>query len=81
MFRFNKTNLDVTASILPALNQPGRFYYDTNITYYVKLRKISTGTPRSMATGILALRQATPAATMAPAQGLVGRSETNKQVK
>ena len=37
MFRFNKTNLAVTATVLPALTQPGRVYYDTNITYYVKL--------------------------------------------
>ena len=37
LFRFNKTNLDVTATILPALTQPGRVYYDTSITYYVKL--------------------------------------------
>ena len=37
LFRFNKTNLEVTATILPALNQPGRFFYNTNITYYVKL--------------------------------------------
>jgi hypothetical protein len=37
LFRFDKTNLEVTATILPALTQPGRVYYDTNITYYVKL--------------------------------------------
>jgi hypothetical protein len=37
LFQFNKTNLDVTATVLPALTQPGRVYYDTNITYYVKL--------------------------------------------
>ena len=37
LFQFNKTNLDVTATVLPALTQPGRVYYDTNITYYIKL--------------------------------------------
>ena len=37
LFQFNKTNLDITATVLPALTQPGRVYYDTNITYYIKL--------------------------------------------
>ena len=37
LFKFNKTNLDVAANILPALNQPGRVFYNTNVTYYVKL--------------------------------------------
>jgi Protein of unknown function, DUF481 len=37
LFQFNKTNLDITATVLPALSQPGRLYFDTNATYFVKL--------------------------------------------
>ncbi len=37
MFRFSKTNLDVTGVLLPALSDPGRLYFNTNATYYVKL--------------------------------------------
>jgi len=36
-FRFNKTNLDLTASLYPALTEPGRVKLSTNMTYYVKL--------------------------------------------
>ena len=36
-FRFNKTNLTVTGSLFPALNQPGRLRFNTNATYYVKV--------------------------------------------
>jgi ribosomal protein L31 len=36
-FRFNKTNLDITALVFPALSQPGRVYFTTNATYYVKI--------------------------------------------
>jgi hypothetical protein len=36
-FRFNKTNLNITASLLPALSEPGRFRFNTNATYYIKL--------------------------------------------
>ncbi len=37
LFRFNKTNLDVTASVFPALSQPGRVYANMNASYYVKI--------------------------------------------
>jgi hypothetical protein len=37
LFRFNKTNLSVTATLFPALSQPGRVRFNTNMTYYVKL--------------------------------------------
>jgi hypothetical protein len=36
-FRFNKTNLNVTSILLPAINQPGRVKFDMNATYYIKL--------------------------------------------
>lgn len=36
-FRFSKTNLGVTALVIPALSDPGRIRFDTNATYYVKL--------------------------------------------
>ncbi len=37
LFRFNKTNLSITATLFPALSQPGRVRFNTNMTYYVKL--------------------------------------------
>jgi hypothetical protein len=37
MFRFNKTTLNVTAQVLPALSEPGRIHYQTNASYYLKL--------------------------------------------
>ena len=37
LFKFDKTNLTATASILPALSQPGRVRFDTNVSYYIKL--------------------------------------------
>ncbi len=37
LFKFSKTNLNVTAILLPALSQPGRVQFNTNVSYYVKL--------------------------------------------
>jgi hypothetical protein len=37
LYRFNKTNLNLTALLLPALSQPGRVYFTTNATYYIKI--------------------------------------------
>ncbi len=36
-FRFNKTNTDVTAYLLPAIGQGARVKFNLNATYYVKL--------------------------------------------
>ena len=37
LFRFSKTNLSVSATLFPALSQPGRVHFNTNAAYYVKL--------------------------------------------
>jgi hypothetical protein len=37
LFKFDKTNLDVSATLFPALSEPGRFRFNTNATYYIKL--------------------------------------------
>jgi putative salt-induced outer membrane protein YdiY len=37
LFRFNKTNLNVGALLLPALSEPGRVKFNLNSTYYVKI--------------------------------------------
>jgi hypothetical protein len=34
---FSKTNLDLSFSALPALSEPGRFFFNTNAAFYVKL--------------------------------------------
>ena len=36
-FRFNKTDLSVTASFFPAFSEPGRIFYNVNATYYIKI--------------------------------------------
>ena len=37
LFRFNKTNLDLTGILFPVLNDPGRFKFGTNAAYYIKI--------------------------------------------
>ncbi len=37
LFRFSKTNFDVTATLLPALSDPGRLHFATNMSYFVKI--------------------------------------------
>jgi len=36
-FKFSKTNLDVTAALLPALSDPGRLRFNTEASYYIKI--------------------------------------------
>ncbi len=37
LFRFDKTNLDVLVTVLPALSDPGRIHTNLNVAYYIKL--------------------------------------------
>jgi hypothetical protein len=37
LFRFSRTNLDANAGFFPALSDPGRLRFSTNVYYYVKL--------------------------------------------
>jgi hypothetical protein len=37
VFKFKKTNLDISASFIPAISDVGRVHFNTNATYYVKL--------------------------------------------
>lgn len=37
VFKFKRTNLDITANLFPAISQPGRVFFATNASYYVKL--------------------------------------------
>ncbi len=39
LFKFSRTNLDVTATVLPAISDPGRVRFSTQDYYYVKLFK------------------------------------------
>ncbi len=36
MFRFNKTNLNISAQLVPAITEPGRVRFNTNASYYLK---------------------------------------------
>jgi small nuclear ribonucleoprotein (snRNP)-like protein len=37
LYRFNKTTLNVSAILLPALSEPGRVFFSTNASYYIKI--------------------------------------------
>jgi len=37
VYKFDKTNLDLTASFYPALSEPGRVKFNSNATYYIKI--------------------------------------------
>ena len=37
VFKFKKTNLNMTASLFPAISEPGRVFFRTNQSFYVKL--------------------------------------------
>src|SRR4051794_26815334 len=37
LFKFSKTNLNLTAGLLPAISDPGRIRFNANASYYVKL--------------------------------------------
>jgi hypothetical protein len=37
LFRFDKTNLNLSATVLPALSDPGRVHTNVNAAYYIKL--------------------------------------------
>jgi hypothetical protein len=38
-FKFSRTNLNLTAALLPAASDPGRFFFNTRDSYYIKLFK------------------------------------------
>jgi Protein of unknown function, DUF481 len=37
LFKFSKTNLDVTASVFPSVSERGRVRFNTDATYYIKI--------------------------------------------
>lgn len=37
LFYFDRTNLDSSAKVLPALSEPGRVHFNLNTSYYVRL--------------------------------------------
>jgi hypothetical protein len=37
LFKFNKTTLDLTGTAFPALSEPGRVFFSTNASYYIKI--------------------------------------------
>jgi hypothetical protein len=40
-FRFNKNNLSLTATAFPALSNPGRVFFSTNATYFIKFGNLT----------------------------------------
>ena len=37
LFKFSKTNLDITAVVFPAISDPGHVRFNTKVSYYIKL--------------------------------------------
>jgi Protein of unknown function, DUF481 len=37
LYRFNKTDLSLNALLLPAVSEPGRVFFNTNASYYIKI--------------------------------------------
>lgn len=37
LFKFSKTSLDATCILLPAISDPGRVRFDTDVSYYIKI--------------------------------------------
>jgi hypothetical protein len=37
VFKFNKTNLSITAAVFPSISGPSRVRFNTNTSYYIKL--------------------------------------------
>lgn len=37
VLKFKKTNLDVSASLIPAISDVGRIHFNTNAIYYIKV--------------------------------------------
>jgi Protein of unknown function, DUF481 len=37
VFKFKKTNLDISAAVLPAISGPGRVQFNANAAYYIKI--------------------------------------------
>jgi hypothetical protein len=37
VFKFKKTNLDISATVLPAISGPGRLQFNSNAAYYIKI--------------------------------------------
>ncbi len=37
LFKFSKTNLNMNAALFPAVSNPGRFRFNTNTSYYIKI--------------------------------------------
>jgi len=36
-FKFKKTDLDISASVIPAISEPGRVHFNANAAYYIKV--------------------------------------------
>lgn len=71
-FRFNKTNLNLTATLSPALSVPGRFRFNTNASYYIKLFSNLSWNVPSTVTGTICLLRASQVATTEPVRDSVG---------
>ena len=72
IFKFKKTNLDFTASLVPAISEPGRIHYNTNAVYYLKIiGDLSWNTSFYGEAGTPARREKSPPrATTVPVPGL-----------
>jgi hypothetical protein len=71
-FKFKKTNLDISAVVLPGISEPGRMRTNLNASYYVSSSATCRGTFRFMGTGTISPHRVSRAATMEPVLGSAG---------
>jgi hypothetical protein len=69
LFRFNKTNRSVTATLFPAISEPGRVHFNTNATYYVKIFSNLSWNVSFYGNWDNRPQPTSPAATTVPARG------------
>src|SRR5215472_14463108 len=69
LFKFNKTNLDLSAVLLPVLSQPGECIFRRPRPTTSSSLAVSRGISRSMVTGRIGRRATYPAATTEHRQG------------
>jgi len=75
LFKFSKTNLDITASVVPALSDSGRVRFNTDASYYIKLVSNLKWMSHSTGTGTIDRHQVFPGATTELVQGSRGPSD------
>ena len=77
-FYFNRSNLSIQTTLLPALSEPGRVHFNLNAAYYVKLWSKLTWNVSFYGSWDNHRHRVSPAVITAPAPGSPGSSGISK---